>query len=385
MKRIIASSPGCGRAAGRPRIAPCPAASRGRYATAGARHRRRATRRRSHRAGRRPPRRTAGAARGSAVCTSCNSPVSGSTTGSTPTSGSSSSRGSTTSMASTSCRTPQLTQRPAPLRGRCEEVRDHHGQPTAARRPVEQVHQRAQVAAPGSQRGVRHRAQQRLRLPPAGAGRHPGQHPGPAGGVGPVATGGRARAGLRPGADHRADPVAAAHGQVGQRGGRGDHHVPLEPPAGAEVQARRQVHRQPGLQLPVGHRTPHVRRGGAGGDRPVHPAYVVAGAVLAGLPRLAARPRQQTRVVALEQAVELAGDQQLQPGQHRLVRAPHRRRRGVPVWSRPLTGPAAGRRAADRRRRGRLLTRGAPRAAGWSTSPGAPRGRRARRRRARHS
>ena len=91
--------------------------------------------------------------------------------------------------------------------------------------------------------------------------------------------------------------------------------VALEVVGGAEVEAGRQVDGEPGLQLAVGDGLADVRHRGAGGDRPVHPAHVVAGPVLPRLPRLGARPGQQAEVVALQQAVELAGDEQLQLAQ----------------------------------------------------------------------
>ena len=104
---------------------------------------------------------------------------------------------------------------------------------------------------------------------------------------------------------------------------------------------------------------PHVRHGGAGGDRPVHPAHVVARAVLPRLPRLAARPGQQAQVVALQQPVQLAGDQQLQPGQRRLGRT-RAAAAGRPAWL-----AAAPRLTARRRSAGTGSRRGRPgRAAG---------------------
>jgi len=70
------------------------------------------------------------------------------------------------------------------------------------------------------------------------------------------------------------------------------------------------------IQFPVGDGLPDVRQGGARGDRPVHPAHVVARAVLPGLAGLGARARQQAHVIALQEAVEFPGDEQLEPPEH---------------------------------------------------------------------
>ena len=91
-------------------------------------------------------------------------------------------------------------------------------------------------------------------------------------------------------------------------------------PIGAEVQAGRHVDHQPGLQLAVGDHLPHVRVGGARGDRPVHPAHVVAGLIDPRLPRLRSRAGQQPEVVAVQHAVELAAHRQLQLAQRRRQR-----------------------------------------------------------------
>ncbi|PQM47472.1 hypothetical protein C1Y40_02342 [Mycobacterium talmoniae] len=142
--------------------------------------------------------------------------------------------------------------------------------------------------------------------------------------------------------DQRAEPVAAAAVEVGDRG-RGRHRqVPFLAAGGAEIQAGRHVDHQPGFQLPVGDLLPHVRVGGAGGDRPVHPAHVVAGLVEPRLAGLGARPRNQAQVVAVQHPVELASDGQFQGAQRRRqlrvvdIATQHRRRmRG------PRLGPGA--------------------------------------------
>jgi hypothetical protein len=85
-----------------------------------------------------------------------------------------------------------------------------------------------------------------------------------------------------------------------------------------QIQARGQVGGESCLKLAVRDGLAHVRNGGTRGDRPVHPPHVVTGPVLARLTGLRARPRQQPDVVALQQAVELARDEQLELRQCRL-------------------------------------------------------------------
>ena len=102
----------------------------------------------------------------------------------------------------------------------------------------------------------------------------------------------------------------------------------------------------PRLQLPVGDGLPHVRHGGAGGDRPVHPPHVVAGLVGPRLARLGARAGHQAEVVALQQPVE--------PDPHRQL-------------ERLAARPPAVRRAADG---GAVVDRGAH----GDAPPGAPPG-----------
>ncbi len=191
-----------------------------------------------------------------------------------PASSSSISRGSTTSMASTSWRTPSLRSGCAHCSAGHQEVGDHHGQAAPARRPVQRVDSAPRSARPGGGRSYR---RSRAAGPASPCGRAA------------PATGAAGRAG----ADDRADPVAAPHGQVGHRGGGRNRQVALRRSRGAEVQARRQVDGEPGLQLAVGDGLADVRHGGPRGHRPVHPAYVVAGPIFARLPRLGARAGQQ--------------------------------------------------------------------------------------------
>src|SRR5271168_3367463 len=92
--------------------------------------------------------------------------------------------------------------------------------------------------------------------------------------------------------------------------------------------------------------------GGTRGDRPVHPADVVAGLIEARLPRLRTRPRDQAEVIAVQHTVELAFDGQLECAQRRRelrvidLTAQHRRRiddrRRFRIGHRPLAAAAAG-------------------------------------------
>ena len=187
----------------------------------------------------------------------------------------------------------QRPQRSFPAE-RTDEIGDHDGQPAAPWRPAElfQRHRKITAFARTGPRGRRQRAEQMLQVRPAAAGGDPGQSGS--------------------GRHHSADPVATAPGQVADgRRGR-DHQVALLAADGAEVQGRRQVGDQPGLQLPVRHRLPDVRFGGAGRDGPVHPSDVIAGVVQPGVPELGARAGHQAEVVALQQAVQTAPDGEFQ-------------------------------------------------------------------------
>ena len=119
----------------------------------------------------------------------------------------------------------------------------------------------------------------------------------------------------------RAEPVAGAGGEEADRRDRGHRQLPLLDLGGAEVHARRRVDQHPGGQLAVRVDLADVRHGGAGGHRPVHPAdLVLARPVLPAARELRPRTRQQAEVLALQQAVEPAGDGQLQPAQPPLGR-----------------------------------------------------------------
>lgn len=120
--------------------------------------------------------------------------------------------------------------------------------------------------------------------------------------------------------DDGPDPVAATAVQERDRGGRGDRQVTLLTSDGAEVQARRDVDHQPGLQLAVGDHLAHVRMRGPSRDRPVHPAHIVTGLVQPRLAGFRTRPGQQAEVIAVQHAVELAAHGQFELTQRRRQR-----------------------------------------------------------------
>jgi hypothetical protein len=112
-----------------------------------------------------------------------------------------------------------------------------------------------------------------------------------------------------------AEAVAAAVGEEGEGGGRGHGQVALLLAGGAEVEAGAGVHDEPRLELAVGDRRADVGRVGAGGEVPVHVADVVARCVEAAVAGLGAAGGDEAAVVALEEAVELAGDLDLELAQ----------------------------------------------------------------------
>ncbi len=228
-------------------------------------------------------------------------------------------------------------QRTLPV-DRAEEVADDHGHPAATFRPAQGIDGHRQIPAHPHRcfRGGGDRAQQRVFMHAPGTGRHPNHF---------VAVG-----------NQRAEAVTSAAVEKGDRRSRRHRQVTLLADRGAKVQAGRHVDHQPGLQFPVGDHLPDMRMGGARGDRPVHPADVVAGLILARLPRLCTRTRDQAEMVAVQDPVELAFDGQLEGAQRRRqlrvvdVAALHRRRmdssrglrRGVPgIRHRPLAAAAA--------------------------------------------
>ena len=203
----------------------------------------------------------------------------------------------------------QRPQRPLPRgvgvgAGRVEEVGDHGDQAAAARRAAQRLEQRGEVAAPAARSALAACVGDPLHEVP-----------------GVRATGAsRDDVGRLAGADDRADPVAAAHGQVHDRGDGGQDELALLGARRTEVHARRQVDDQPGLELAVGDGLADVRHGRAGRDRPVHPAHVVTEHVLPRLPRLRARTGDEALVVALQQPVQLVADRQFEAAQQRRPR-----------------------------------------------------------------
>jgi hypothetical protein len=112
----------------------------------------------------------------------------------------------------------QRAQWPLPRR-LAEEVGDDHAQPAPARRPAQLLDGLGQVAAGAAGR--------------AGGAGDPAQHPACV----RQAAAGRDAFGVFSGGHDRADPVAAAPGQVRDRGQRRDGEIALLAGRGAEVQA----------------------------------------------------------------------------------------------------------------------------------------------------
>ena len=171
------------------------------------------------------------------------------------------------------------TARAAAAPSRCRRGSRRRRRPAragaAGRRSVSSAAARSPRRPPVRPRGRDHRAQQPLGGQPPGHGRVA---------VDPLA-----------GGDDGAEPVAAVHGEVPDRGEPGDRQVALLAVGGAEVEAGREVDDRPGLQLAVGDRLADVRHLGAGGDRPVHPPDVVPGVVRAGVAGLATRSPGRAR------------------------------------------------------------------------------------------
>ena len=110
-----------------------------------------------------------------------------------------------------------------------------------------------------------------------------------------------------------ADAVARAVGEQPDRPATQPATSRFSLVGGAEVHARCLVDEHPGVELVLGEGAPHVGLAGAGGDVPVDPAHVVlAGAVADDLLGLATRARAGGRLVALEQPVEAAPDDEVE-------------------------------------------------------------------------
>ena len=119
------------------------------------------------------------------------------------------------------------------------------------------------------------------------------------------------------GVDEDAQAVASSDGEEPEGGHDRQGDLALLALRRAEVQARRAIHHQAGLELPVGFCGAHVGREGPGRKAPVDAAGVVARAVGASAGRLRPRPRCEGEVVAAQHAVEATGDVELQAAQQR--------------------------------------------------------------------
>ena len=116
---------------------------------------------------------------------------------------------------------------------------------------------------------------------------------------------------------HRRSSTAATRlpglrGEEPERGRGREREVALLAARGAEVEARGAVDDEPGLELAVGDRVAHVGRVRPGRQAPVDAAHVVARLVQPGVARFAARTTHVALVVAVEQAVELAVDEEIE-------------------------------------------------------------------------
>ena len=129
---------------------------------------------------------------------------------------------------------------------------------------------------------------------------------------GVAAAPGRAHFGAGPVEAHRGDPVARARGEEPERGRSREREVPLLTAGGAEVEAGGAVHDEPRLELAIRDRVAHVGDVGARGQAPVDPAGVVTRLIEPGVAGLAAGPAHVSLVVAVEQAVELAVDEEIE-------------------------------------------------------------------------
>jgi hypothetical protein len=79
-----------------------------------------------------------------------------------------------------------------------------------------------------------------------------------------------------------------------------------------EVQRSRQVHHQPGDQLVLGDRVPHVGGAGPGRDVPVDAAGIVARGVGPGLAELGAQAHEPPGVITVQQPVDPAAERELE-------------------------------------------------------------------------
>ena len=115
--------------------------------------------------------------------------------------------------------------------------------------------------------------------------------------------------------DDRADPVAAPHEQLADRGGQLAEDLLLGSLHGAERHGARTVEQEPSRELAVLHELPYEQLVHAGGDVPVDVADVVTPLVVAQVAEVGAVAAQQRAVVALQAAVESPDDLPLEAAQ----------------------------------------------------------------------
>ena len=270
-------------------------------------------------------------ARATSCCSSAlpaGGPVSGSTSVSNPTGGSSASRGSQICATTTSCRVASDRS------SRGQSLPSSRSETTTTsprRRATRCVRWSASASDPAAVAFVRTRAlldvvQQREHGVATAAGRpHFGRRR-------------RRSRPPRPGCPAREvrNPNAAAAASARSR---------FSQFGGPEVEARGPVDDEPGLELAVGDRVAHVRRVRARGQAPVDAAGVVAGLVQPGVAGFAARTAHVALVVAGQQPVELAVDEEIElperasrSGRSRPCVTTRQRRRSARRRARPASG-----------------------------------------------
>jgi hypothetical protein len=111
------------------------------------------------------------------------------------------------------------------------------------------------------------------------------------------------------------DAVAGTSSEETDRGHGCEREITLFASGCPERKAGRTVDDDPGLQLPVSYRIPDVGHRRTGREVPVHATDVVAGKVLPALSGFAPLTGNQPLIVALQQAVEAAGDEELELAQ----------------------------------------------------------------------
>ncbi len=211
----------------------------------------------------------------------------------------------------------------------------HHlvaqGEAAQRRRPVgrvQEVGHRDDLAPPAlgpsdlGQGGGQVGARPRARFPP-GAVVQPRQHrhDGPA-----AATGRHPNQAVAAGHQHP-EAVSGPGAEEPEGGHRGQRHLSFLPLGGAEVEAGGAVHHDPRLQLPVGVGGADVGGEDPGGQVPVDAPGVVTGAVGPGARGFGPGADGDGVVVAAHQAVQAAGDVQLQAAQERRLGGHHPRPR----------------------------------------------------------